>query len=152
MRLYNPHLKGAARQLRTNMTPSEKILWDIVRCKQLLNVQFYRQKIVDSYILDFYAPAVNLVIELDGEYHLQKEIIEQDNFRDKYLQTLNLHTLRFSNHQVLNNTDDVIHTIINFIKKQKRLVDVSDSEHQQTLPTFSKGGHRLCLWGDFPPP
>ena len=152
MRLYNPHLKSTARQLRSNMTPAEKILWNIVKRKQLLDVQFYRQKIIGSYILDFYAPTVNLVIELDGDYHLQQEIQKQDNFRDKFLQELNLQTVRFTNIQVLNYTPDVRDILINFIKKnRKKAIDGSVADINVQYPLFQKGVDSEASRGIFHP-
>jgi very-short-patch-repair endonuclease len=41
---YRPHLKDTAREIRKNMTDSERVLWSRLRGKQLLGVQFYRQK------------------------------------------------------------------------------------------------------------
>lgn len=35
----------------------------------MLGYQFYRQKPLDNYIIDFYCPALKLIIEVDGEYH-----------------------------------------------------------------------------------
>ncbi len=60
---YNQNLKNRARQLRKNLTDSEKALWSRLRGKQVLGVQFYRQKPIGGYIVDFYAPTANLVIE-----------------------------------------------------------------------------------------
>lgn len=60
---YNPRLKTRARSLRTNLTDVERHLWNRLRGKQILRVQFYRQKPIGNYIVDFYAPAVRLVIE-----------------------------------------------------------------------------------------
>jgi very-short-patch-repair endonuclease len=63
---YNPNLKFLARNLRVNLTDSEQRLWSRLRRRQILGVQFYRQKPLGNYIADFYAPKVNLVIEIDG--------------------------------------------------------------------------------------
>ena len=67
---YNPELKPLARSLRSAMTESESALWYRVRGKQISGVQFYRQKPIGNYIVDFYAPRVKLVIEVDGSQHL----------------------------------------------------------------------------------
>jgi len=63
---YNKELKGFSRTLRKNMTSAEKLLWSKIRGKQLKNCQFYRQKIIGNYIVDFFCPKANLVIEVDG--------------------------------------------------------------------------------------
>ena len=63
---YNTNLKQASQKLRREMTDAERRLWSRLRAKQILGVQFYRQKPVGNYIVDFYAPAANLVVEVDG--------------------------------------------------------------------------------------
>lgn len=63
---YNPRLKTRARSLRSNPTDAEQRLWSRLRRKQMLGVQFYRQRTIGNYIVDFYAPAVSLAIEVDG--------------------------------------------------------------------------------------
>ena len=61
---YSPKLKANARQLRQNLTDSERALWRRLGGKQLAEVQFYLQKPLGNYIVDFYAPRAKLVIEL----------------------------------------------------------------------------------------
>ncbi len=72
MKPYNKNLKQASRDLRNNMTDAEKLLWSRLRNKQILGLQFYRQKPILNYIVDFYCPAANLVIECDGGPNLRK--------------------------------------------------------------------------------
>ena len=59
---YNPRLKTKARSLRANPTDAELRLWYRIRRKQILGIQFYRQKTIGNYIVDFYAPAVNICL------------------------------------------------------------------------------------------
>ncbi|MBF8248115.1 MAG: DUF559 domain-containing protein, partial [Bacteroidetes bacterium] len=59
-------LKYTARTLRKNMTDSERLLWSRIRRKQLLGLQFYRQRPVGIYIVDFYCHAAALIVEVDG--------------------------------------------------------------------------------------
>ena len=66
---YNKNLKRYSQMLRKDMTKAETRLWSKLRGKQLNQVQLYRQKIIDKYIVDFYYPKANLVIELDGGQH-----------------------------------------------------------------------------------
>jgi very-short-patch-repair endonuclease len=63
---YNKTLKEFSRNLRHNMTDAERLLWSKIRGKQLKGYQFYRQKPIGNYIVDFYCPKANIVIELDG--------------------------------------------------------------------------------------
>ena len=66
MKPYNKNLTQASRDLRKNMTEAEQLLWSRLRNKQILGLQFYRQKLLLNYIVDFYCPSANLVIECDG--------------------------------------------------------------------------------------
>ena len=111
MQPYNKNLKQPSRDLRNNMTDAEKRLWSKLRVKQILGLQFYRQKPLLNFIVDFYCPAANLVIECDGGQHFTDEGLEADRVRDEVLVELGLVVLRFSNRQVLTEIDDVIELI-----------------------------------------
>ena len=108
---YNRNLKQYSRQLRENMTDAEKHLWVKVRMKQLKGYQFYRQKPIGDYIVDFFCPGAKLVIEIDGSHHLVGETIEYDRIRDDYLSSLGLRVLRFTNTDVLTDIDTVVDSI-----------------------------------------
>lgn len=108
---YNIALKNRSRRLRQEMTDAERLLWLRLRRKQLLGVQFYRQKPLGNYIVDFYAPRAKMVIEVDGAQHLEPSGIEADAERDGYLSRLGLNVLRFDNLQVLRETEAVLDTI-----------------------------------------
>ena len=111
MQPYNKNLKQPSRDLRNNMTDAEKRLWSKLRAKQILGLQFYLQKPLLNFIVDFYCPAANLVIECDGGQHFTDEGLEADRVRDEVLVELGLVVLRFSNRQVLTEIDDVIELI-----------------------------------------
>ena len=110
---YNKKLKTNARRLRSNSTDAEILLWLRLRGKQLLNVQFYRQKPIGNYIADFYAPSGKLVIEVDGGQHYEENYLQKDQERDFFMEQQGLKTLRFTNLQVLQSIDDVIDVIFN---------------------------------------
>jgi very-short-patch-repair endonuclease len=93
------------------MTKAERKLWARVRKKQILGIQFYRQKPIERFIVDFYAPKAGLVIEVDGGQHFEKEEMERDSERDAILTELGLTILRFDNFQVLRETDAVLEKI-----------------------------------------
>lgn len=112
MKLYNKNLKQASRDLRNNMTDAEKLLWSKLRGKQILGLQFYRQKPILNYIVDFYCPAANLVIECDGSQHFTKDGLEADQVRDEALAQLGFKVLRFDNGQVMGWIDDVVEVIL----------------------------------------
>ena len=111
MQPYNKNLKQASRDLRNNMTDAEQMLWHRLRRKQILGLQFYRQKPILNFIVDFYCSAANLVIECDGGQHYTEDGRLADQIRDQALSELGLVVLRFSNWQVLTETDAVVEQI-----------------------------------------
>lgn len=111
MQPYNKNLKQPSRDLRNNMTDAEQLLWQRLRRKQILELQFYRQKPILNFIVDFYCPAANLVIECDGGQHYTAEGLEADRARDQALAQLGLNVLRFDNRQILTEIDGVVEKI-----------------------------------------
>jgi very-short-patch-repair endonuclease len=105
---YNKKLKQVARKLRKKMTGAETHLWGRIRRKQLKGYQFYRQRVVGHYIVDFYCPAAKLVIEVDGGQHYSEEAKRKDRIRDDFLAGLGLTVLRFSDREVLKDTEAVL--------------------------------------------
>ncbi len=105
---YNKNFKKHARELRKNMTDAERRLWSKIRRKQLKENQFYRQKNIGDYIVDFYCPAAKLIVEIDGGQHYAEENIVKDEARDKFLSDLGFRVLRISNSDVLKNMEGVV--------------------------------------------
>ncbi len=108
---YNGNLKQYSRQLRGNMTDAERHLWAKIRMKQLNGYQFYRQKPIGDYIVDFYCPKAKLVIEVDGSQHFSDEMTEYNRIRNEYLSSLGLRVLRFTNTDVLTHIERVVESI-----------------------------------------
>jgi very-short-patch-repair endonuclease len=104
------------------MTEAEKLLWSKLRSKQILGLQFYRQKPILNYIVDFYCPAANLVIECDGSQHFTDEGLEADRIRDEALAQLGLKVLRFDNGQVLKEGKEVLEEIYKSINLTRILL------------------------------
>jgi len=111
MQFYNNKLKRLSRYLRKNTTDAEKLLWSKIRRKLLKGYQFYRQRIISNYIVDFYCPKVKLVVELDGGQHYTDNGKSKDNIRDEYMRSLKLKVLRFSDIEVLKNINGVVERI-----------------------------------------
>ena len=111
MQPYNKYLKLPSRDLRNNMTDAEQCLWQRLRRKQILGLQFYRQKPILNFIVDFYCSAANLVIECDGGQHYTEDGRSADQARDQALGQLGLSVLRFDNRQILTEIDAVIELI-----------------------------------------
>lgn len=98
-----------SKQLRQEMTPEEKILWEQLRRNNLNGLHFRRQQIIDGFIVDFYCHQAQLVIEVDGEIHdLQ---VESDQERDTILATKGLKILRIKNQEIRHNLQGVLQQI-----------------------------------------
>jgi very-short-patch-repair endonuclease len=133
---YNTNLKNKARELRKNLTDSEKALWSRLRNKQLLGVQFYRQKPIGEHIVDFFAPSAKLVVEVDGSQHMVGEHVQKDRIRDSYLASLGLKVLRFNSGEVLKEGEAVVEAIYRMIRNQLN-AEIPPG------PPFSKGGIKV---------
>ena len=114
---YNPKLKQRAKDLRKAGNLSEVIFWNLVKRKQFLSLDFERQKIVGNYIVDFYCPQLDLIVEIDGISHDYKG--EYDLVRDKFLKELGLQIVRFEDSQIKNNLDIVMSSFYEFCKSLK---------------------------------
>ena len=112
MLTYKPQLKKNARILRKDQTVFERLIWGCIRKRRINGIQFYRQRPIGPYIVDFYAPKIRLVIELDGGQHYEIHHEIKDKMRDEYLRAQNLHVLRFSNLDVIQNKEGVLTQII----------------------------------------
>jgi very-short-patch-repair endonuclease len=92
-------------ELRRDMTPAEKVLWCALRMRRR-RVKFRRQHVIAGLIVDFYAPQIGLVIEVDGAVH--DDQIAEDAARTTVLEGLGLTVVRFRNDEVLDDLDRVI--------------------------------------------
>ena len=116
-------LRDNSRELRKNMTKEERHLWyDFLR---LLPVTVNRQKVIGSYIVDFYCASEKLVIELDGSQHYEEAGKKADIVRDEYLEKQGLRVLRYSNTDVNKNFEAVCEDIL---------------RHMHSLPPPGEGG------------
>jgi very-short-patch-repair endonuclease len=114
---YHSELRANARTLRRHMTEAEQCIWRCLRRKQLLNVQFYRQRPIGCYVVDFYAPSIKLVIEIDGSQHFEESHIKYDENRRLFLEKQGLKVLRFNNFDVLKNTRDVLNHVFQVMQQ-----------------------------------
>ena len=104
-----------AKELRRDMTPAEKILWQELRANKL-GVHFRRQQVIAGFIVDFYCHKAALVIEVDGDIHdLQKE---EDERREKVLSEMGFRIVRFGN-------DEVVKELSTVVGKIRELISIS---------------------------
>jgi len=107
----NQSLFETAKGLRKNMTLAELILWKKLKDRKLFKVKFRRQHPIDIFIADFYCHEYKLVIEIDGEIHLENEKKEYDLGRTAEMEKFGIRIIRFTNDQILFNMDNVINEI-----------------------------------------
>ena len=103
-----------ARELRKNMTPAEILIWEKIREKSL-GIEFHRQVPILNYIVDFYCHEIGLVLEIDGNIHDHNFL--EDAKRQGEMEANGLHFLRFTNEEVLKNTENVLVQIKNYIEE-----------------------------------
>ena len=114
---YNPKLKQLARNLRNNSTLAEVLLWNELKQKRMRGYQFYRQKPILDYIVDFYCSKLDLVIEIDGISHFGKEI--EDKEWQTNIENLGIEFLRIPDNEVKGNMDGVYQVIVERIEDYK---------------------------------
>lgn len=103
-----PEIFEKAATLRNNMTEAEKILWEKLKDRKLFLSKFRRQHPIDIFIVDFYCHNAKLVVELDGEYHLNKDQIEYDSARSAEIENWGLKIIRFTNKDVFDKIENVV--------------------------------------------
>ena len=114
-------IKNAARDLRKNMTSTEKILWEEIRAKKLLWKKFWRQNPIyvftedswlDRYVIpDFVSFQEKLIIEIDWSVHDDEDVYNLDRIKEKLLQKLWFTIIRFTNEEVINNRTSIFFII-----------------------------------------
>ncbi len=108
-------LKYRRKALRKNMPKAEWILWDELKNKKLKGYKFRRQFSIDNFVVDFYCPKLKLVIEIDGDNHLNKDVVEYDKFRQEIIESLSIKVIRFTNNEVYENLNKVVEEIKRYL-------------------------------------
>jgi very-short-patch-repair endonuclease len=101
--------KQRVRELRSNATEPERILWAALRGRNVGGLKFRRQHPIEPYIVDFYCAEARLIVELDGESH--NDQVEYDLARVEFLRRLGLTIFRVTNDDVLENIDGLARAI-----------------------------------------
>ena len=107
---YYKLLKEFAKENRKKPTEAEAILWDYIKNRQL-GQPFRRQHIIGDYIVDFACIPLKLIIEIDGGYHHLPNQQMNDEQRQKWLEKRGFTVLRFSNEEIIADTNNVIKKI-----------------------------------------
>lgn len=110
--IYNrKYLESFRKELRNNATISERRLWKFLQKSQLDGRKFRRQQSIGNFIVDFYCPSEQLIIEIDGDVHFNPINENYDFERSRYLENLGLKVLRFKNEEIKNDIDLVLEKI-----------------------------------------
>jgi very-short-patch-repair endonuclease len=112
-----PSKQRFARQLRQDMTPAERALWQELRGNRLGEVKFRRQQIIHGYIADFYCDSAGLIIELDGSIHDDQP--EWDTERQQALEQYEFQIIRFRNEEVLHELPRVLTEIVRHLRPEQ---------------------------------
>ena len=112
----NNDMLDVARKLRRDLTPQERKLW--YNFLRGYPVKVYKQRIIESFIVDFYCAEARLVIELDGSQHYTEQGKEYDEERSQILLAYGLKILRFPNNLVDRHFDAVCEQIHNTIQER----------------------------------
>ena len=115
----SPEIFRRAKELRMKLTPAESALWERIRANRLNGLHFRRQHPVSKYILDFYCHQYQIGIELDGEIHDQSDQKVRDMARQEELNALGIYIIRFKNHFVIQEVEEVLRLILMEIEKIK---------------------------------
>ena len=106
-----PEILRIAAELRKNMTPAEKLLWERLRKRQVEGFRFRRQHPIHIVVVDFFCYEAMLVIEVDGAVHEDSYQKERDIERTKILNSFGLREIRFKNEEIIKDIDSVIKKI-----------------------------------------
>ena len=94
-----------ARQLRSTSPVPERILWNVLRNRQVAGLRFRRQIPIGPYCVDFVCSSAKLVVELDGISHDGRQ--RQDAERTAFLNEQGLRVFRVTNDDVLDDVESV---------------------------------------------
>jgi len=136
-RQHDPSLYAATKRLRRELTPAEKVLWKHLGNRRFAGFKFRRQQPVDYYVADFFCPAARLVVELDGESHVGKDV--HDARRQAYLEAQGLRVVRFWNTAVYDDLEMVLQVIWELCQDPARPTSLYPRDEPGSLPSPARG-------------
>lgn len=93
----NPEKLELAKQFRKNLTESEDAVWQLLRNRQIKNLKWRRQQVIDGFVADFYCAELNVVLEIDGSVHESEEVKEYDEYRTTVFTSRGIRIFRLKN-------------------------------------------------------
>ncbi|NBV07075.1 MAG: single-stranded-DNA-specific exonuclease RecJ [Proteobacteria bacterium] len=133
-KFYSSEILIKAKELRDNQTDAEGLLWFYLKNKQLDGHKFRRQQPFGNYIVDFVCLEKKLIIELDGSQHNEDKKIKYDAKRTEFLQQQGYKVLRFWNHEIFKNINDVLDVIFFELSSDSLARPLPEPFHGSTLP------------------
>jgi very-short-patch-repair endonuclease len=119
-RLHNrKNLKFIRKHLRNKSTSTEATLWNMLKKSQVGGYKFRRQHSIESFVVDFFCPALKLAIELDGETHADLQNIIRDSDRDEKIEQHGITVRRYENRWVFEYPEVIVQDILEFGEKKK---------------------------------
>ncbi|UEM11876.1 endonuclease domain-containing protein [Bradyrhizobium barranii subsp. barranii] len=103
--------RSAAKKLRANTTPHERMLWRALKDLPMDGSHFRRQTPIGPYVVDFFCPAKRLIIELDGGHHNEDETAARDHARQSWLENEGYRVIRFWNSEITSDLTAVLERI-----------------------------------------
>ena len=117
--------RAAAKKLRANTTPHERILWCALKELPIEGTHFRRQAPIGRYVVDFFCPAKRLIIELDGGHHNAAATAQHDSERQAWLEKEGYRVIRFWNSDITGDLRAVM---------EKIYVEVYGSRDAEAMP------------------
>ena len=137
-------LQERALQHRNYPTQAEAVLWEYLKGNRL-GAKFRRQHLIGQYIPDFVCLSKQLIVEVDGGYHFIGDQPTSDEQRTAYLESFGYHVIRFTNEEVLADTQNVlqkIRHIMNHLNEQNKQQTVQNTTSTDKAPLLRRGGGR----------
>jgi len=135
--LYNLTTQKVLRQaLRNEASPAEGILWSHLQGRKFHGLKFRRQYGIGAYVVDFYCPEARLVVEVDGQSHLELGERESDLARTRYIESKGIVVVRVANGDVYGDMEKVfrrIETVLPARTVEKILDDASTTPDPSCL-------------------
>ncbi|TAE27337.1 MAG: endonuclease domain-containing protein [Cytophagales bacterium] len=111
-------MKSIRRELRQTATEAEEVLWEQLRERRFIGLKFKRQVSIGNFVVDFYCPSHELVVEIDGSVHDDVAVRENDELRQQALESLGLTVIRITNDEVGSDMEAVLEKLRQFLIKK----------------------------------
>lgn len=142
--MISEEMRDRARELRAGSTEFEQWFWACVRAKRLGGFKFRRQQVIGGYVVDFVCMEAGLVVELDGDWHLEDEQRGYDEARDAWLTAEGFRVMRVRNREWMGDQVGVLAAVLDALKRPS-LQTVCEDKKPSPQPLSPDGrGAKKC--------